>query len=59
MFAARGKTVKHGTIGDMEIRDTAAIILHALGLQQPKSWTARIPENFFEGVEASERPIGE
>ena len=59
MFSAIGKTVKNGTIGEMEIRDTPAIILHALGLTQPTSWTARIPENFYVDVPASERPLGE
>lgn len=61
MFAACGKTVVNGQIGEMEIRDTPAIILHALGLDEkkPKSWTARIPDNFFKGIGASERPLGE
>ena len=61
MFAACGKTVKNGKIAEMEIRDTPAIILHALGLddKQPKSWTARIPGDFFIDVDASERPLGE
>lgn len=61
MFAACGKTVKHGQIGEMEIRDTPAIILHALGLddKKPTSWTSRIPDNFYEGINGCERPIGE
>ena len=57
MFAACGKTVAHGTIGDMEIRDTAAIVLYALGLECPSTWTARVPSGLFEGVTASERPV--
>ena len=52
MFAATGKTVVSGTIGDMEIRDTAAIVLHALGYEQPEKWSARVPSNLFNGVEA-------
>ncbi len=57
MFAATGKTVEKGTIGEMGIRDTAAIVLHALGLTQPDSWTARVPSGLFEGVVAGERPV--
>ena len=57
MFAATGKTVQKGTIGEMEIRDTAAIVLHALGYEQPKTWTARVPSGLFKGVTAGERPV--
>ncbi len=57
MFAARGKTVVPGTIGDMEIRDCPAIILHALGYARPATWTGRIPANLFEGVAGEERPV--
>ena len=57
-FAARGKTViKGGAINDFEIRDTAAIVLYALGYEQPKTWTARVPSGLFEGVTAGERPM--
>lgn len=56
MFAASGKNVQNGTIGDIEIRDTAAIVLHALGYESPETWTARVPSGLFEGVEAGERP---
>ena len=60
MFAVAGKTVAHGTIGEMGIRDTASIVLYALGLEdrQPASWTSRVPSGVFEGVEAGERPAG-
>ena len=58
MFAAAGKTVQAGTIGDMEIRDTAAVVLYALGYEQPKTWTAVVPSGIFGGVEApEERPV--
>ncbi len=57
MFAATGKTVEKGTIGELAIRDTAAIVLYALGLEQPAGWTARVPSGLFEGVEAGERPV--
>ena len=61
MFTACGKTVANGQIGEMEIRDTPAIILNALGLgdKQPKSWTSRIPDNFYAGINSVERPLGE
>lgn len=56
-FAAKGKTVvKSGEIEGLEIRDTAAIVLYALGYEQPASWTARVPSGLFEGVTAGERP---
>ena len=56
-FAAKGKTVvKGGTIEGFEIRDTAAIVLYALGYEQPETWTARVPSGLFEGVTAGERP---
>ena len=59
MFAACGKTVEKGTIRDMEIRDTAAIVTHALGLDNPSTWTARVPSGLFEGMIAGDRPIYE
>jgi len=60
MFAVAGKTVQPGTIGEMGIRDTASIVLYALGLEdkQPASWTSRVPSGVFQGVEAGERPAG-
>ncbi|MBQ8302681.1 MAG: alkaline phosphatase family protein [Clostridia bacterium] len=57
MFAASGKTVQNGEIQDIEIRDTAAIVLHALGYTAPETWTARVPSGLFEGVTAGERPV--
>lgn len=58
MFAAAGKTVeKNGTIEEMEIRDTAAIVTYALGLESPERWTARVPSGLFAGVNASVRPV--
>lgn len=57
LFAARGKTVEKGEIIDMEIRDTAAIVLHALGYEAPDTWTARIPTGIFKGIEAEARPV--
>ncbi|MBR5286944.1 MAG: alkaline phosphatase family protein [Clostridia bacterium] len=57
MFAAAGKTVEKGTIGDMEIRDTASVVLHAFGYEQPETWTSRVPSGLFKGVTAGERPV--
>lgn len=57
MFAAAGKTVKSGIISDMEIRDTASIVLHAFGYTQPETWTSRVPSGLFDGVTAGERPV--
>ena len=57
MFAASGKSVQKGEIQDMEIRDTAAIVLYALGYDCPAGWTARVPSGLFKGVTAKERPV--
>ena len=57
MFAASGKSVQKGTIQDVEIRDTAAIVLYALGYDCPAGWTARVPSGLFKGVTAKERPV--
>ena len=57
MFAATGKTVENGEIQDIELRDTAAIVLYALGYDAPDTWTARVPSGLFEGVIAGERPV--
>ncbi|MBQ4193858.1 MAG: alkaline phosphatase family protein [Clostridia bacterium] len=61
LWAAVGKTVEKGEIEDMEIRDTASIVLAALGLadRQPETWTSRVPSGLFKGVEALERPVYE
>ncbi|MBE6540854.1 MAG: hypothetical protein E7672_00180 [Ruminococcaceae bacterium] len=57
MYAVVGKTITKGTIGDMSIRDNAAIVAYALGIEPPKNWTARIPGGVFEGVDEQERPV--
>ena len=57
MFAAAGKTVEKGIIGDMAIRDTASVVLHAFGYEQPETWTSRVPSGLFKGVTAGERPV--
>lgn len=57
MFALQGKTVvKGGAAVNMQIRDSASIVLHALGYAQAETWTSIVPSGVFEGVEAGERP---
>lgn len=47
-FAIRGKTVqKQAEIGEMELRDVAAIVLHALGIEQPDTYTAGFPTGIY------------
>ena len=55
-FAAAGPRVeKQGTVEDMEIQDVAAIVLYALGIEQPENQTGRVPKGIFPGVGGSER----
>ncbi len=56
LFAVVGKTVQQkATAVDMQIRDTASVIAHAFGYEQPEYWTSIVPSGVFEGVEAGER----
>ena len=54
-FAAAGKGVCNGEIGEMNIRDLAAIVLYAFGVDAPlfdeKGWTSQIPEGIFKGAD--------
>lgn len=54
-FAAVGKTVRPGPIPAMNIRDLAAIVLHALGVAAPEfdenGWTAQLPVGIFADEE--------
>lgn len=58
-FGAVGKTVEAGTIGEMNVRDSAAIILYALGLPVPEfdfgGFSGQIPANLFEDYTPAER----
>ena len=55
-FAAAGPGVeKHGQIEDMELQDVAAVILYALGVEQPETMTARVPRGIFPGVGGGDR----
>ncbi|MBQ4354778.1 MAG: alkaline phosphatase family protein [Clostridia bacterium] len=58
MYALSGRTVqKGGAAADMQIRDSASVVLYALGYEQPESWTSMVPSGVFEGVTAGERPV--
>ncbi len=56
-WGAAGKTVLPGEIGEMEIRDNAAVCLWALGIKQPDTWTARVPDRLFCDAVPTERPV--
>ncbi|MBE6617809.1 MAG: hypothetical protein E7627_07735 [Ruminococcaceae bacterium] len=66
MFAIAGKSIikgsdfksltEAGKEWGMEMRDTAAIVLYAFGLEQPETWTAMVPNNMFEGCITAARP---
>jgi hypothetical protein len=51
-FAAVGRGVKSGAVEEMNVRDLAAIVLYALGIEPPafdeRGWTAQIPGGIFE-----------
>ena len=58
-FFAAGPGVGKGQILDMLVRDTPAVILHALGIPQPESWTARVPAGLFRDCPGgTTRPAG-
>lgn len=58
-FYAAGGNVRHGTLKNMLVRDTPAIILHALGIARPEAWAAGVPAGLFEGdMEEKPRPAG-
>ena len=60
-FAAAGRTVRHGEIPEMNVRDLAAVVLYALGLEAPafdeKGWTSQLPPGIFEGTSPVYRDI--
>ena len=51
-FAAAGKTVKKGSPEKVNIRDLAAIVLYALGIDAPDfaigGWTSQLPVGLFD-----------
>jgi hypothetical protein len=60
-FAATGKGVNKIDIEEMNIRDLAAIVLYAMGIEAPefneKGWTSQLPDGLFKGAEAEYRDI--
>lgn len=62
-FAARGKSVSKTQIEYMNIRDLAAVILYAMGIDAPdfdeKGWTSQIPEGLFSDYNGEYRDISE
>ncbi|MBQ7599649.1 MAG: alkaline phosphatase family protein [Clostridia bacterium] len=57
MIAVAGKTVVKGAMGEADLRDIASMALYALGLEQPASYTGRVPAGVFPGVDETERPV--
>ena len=51
-FGAAGENISEGSIGDMNIRDTAAVILHAFGITVPEfdfnGFSAQLPDGIFK-----------
>ncbi|MBQ1967807.1 MAG: alkaline phosphatase [Clostridia bacterium] len=60
-FAAAGKGIINGEIKAMNIRDLAAIVLYAFGIDAPdfneKGWTSQIPEGLFYDYKGEYRDI--
>ena len=60
-FAAVGKDINSGEIGEMNIRDLAAIVLYAMGIEAPdfdeKGWTSQIPKGLFSDYDGEYRDI--
>lgn len=60
-FAAVGKNINSGEMGEMNIRDLAAIVLYALGIDNPafneKGWTSQIPKGLFSDYDDEYRDI--
>ncbi|MBQ5906065.1 MAG: alkaline phosphatase [Clostridia bacterium] len=60
-FAAAGKGIINGEIKAMNIRDLAAIVLYAFGIDAPdfneKGWTSQIPEGLFSDYKGEYRDI--
>lgn len=54
-FAATGKDVVPGAVGEMNIRDLSAIVRYAFGLSMPafdiNGWTSQIPQHLFKDID--------
>ncbi|MBR6748775.1 MAG: hypothetical protein IKM07_07525, partial [Clostridia bacterium] len=50
-FAAAGRNVQKAELGNINIRDLAAVVLYALGIDAPafdeSGWTSQIPTGMF------------
>ena len=58
-FYAAGGGARHTEIKNMLTRDTAPVILHALGLEIPGAWNSRVPGGLFPDIpEDLPRPEG-
>ncbi len=57
MIAVTGKTVTKGEMGEADLRDVASIALYALGIEQPATYTSRVPAGIFPEVGETERPV--
>ena len=58
MLAAAGKSVRKGVIGECNIKDIASVVLSAFGLEQPDTWTSRVPAGLFTDIEGGKaRPV--
>ena len=42
----KGNIIK-GTMGKFVTQDLAAVVMYGLGVKQPDTWEARVPENLF------------
>ena len=60
-FAATGKGIHNAEIEEMNIRDLAAIVLYAMGIDAPEfdenGWTAQVPKDLFIGYNGEYRDI--
>lgn len=60
-FAATGKGINKTEIKEMNIRDLAAIVLYAMGIESPEfdesGWTSQIPEGLFMDCNCKYRDI--
>lgn len=60
-FAAKGRGINKTEIKDMNIRDLAAIVLYAMGVDAPEfdenGWTSQIPEGLFADYQGEYRDI--
>ncbi len=60
-FAAVGKDINSGEMGEMNIRDLAAIVLYAMGIDIPafneKGWTSQVPKGLFSDYDGEYRDI--